>query len=81
MNDIVIHAENVSKHYRLGIINHGTLYRDLQSWWARFRNLPDPNASVSDYASDRQNKARLKNDIFTPWMMSPSRFPAAISLA
>ncbi|MDV4179944.1 ABC transporter ATP-binding protein [Rhizobium brockwellii] len=64
MNDIVIRAENVSKHYRLGIINHGTLYRDLQSWWARLRNLPDPNASVSDYASDRQNKARLKNDIF-----------------
>ncbi|MBY5445279.1 ABC transporter ATP-binding protein [Rhizobium leguminosarum] len=64
MNDIVIHAENVSKHYRLGIINHGTLYRDLQSWWARLRNLPDPNASVSDYASHRQNKARLKNDIF-----------------
>ncbi|MDV4153130.1 MULTISPECIES: ABC transporter ATP-binding protein [Rhizobium] len=64
MNDIVVRAENVSKHYRLGIINHGTLYRDLQSWWARRRNLPDPNVSMSDYASDRKNKARLDNDIF-----------------
>ncbi|MBY3331098.1 ABC transporter ATP-binding protein [Rhizobium laguerreae] len=64
MNEIVVRAENVSKHYRLGIINHGTLYRDLQSWWARRRNLPDPNVSMSDYASDRKNKARLNNDIF-----------------
>lgn len=64
MNDIVIRAEHVSKLYRLGVINHGTLYRDLQSWWAKWRNLPDPNISVSDYASDKRKQSRLKGDIF-----------------
>lgn len=64
MNDVVIRAEHVSKLYRLGVINHGTLYRDLQSWWARWRNLPDPNVSVSDYASDTRKQSRLKGDIF-----------------
>ncbi|MBB2685508.1 UNVERIFIED_ORG: lipopolysaccharide transport system ATP-binding protein [Rhizobium etli] len=64
MNDVVIRAEHVSKLYRLGVINHGTLYRDLQSWWAKWRNLPDPNVSVSDFTSDRGRQARLKGDIF-----------------
>jgi lipopolysaccharide transport system ATP-binding protein len=46
MSDVVISIEHVSKLYRLGLINHGTLYRDLQSWWARLRNLPDPNSPL-----------------------------------
>jgi lipopolysaccharide transport system ATP-binding protein len=44
----VIQVEHLSKEYRLGIINHGTLRRDLQSWWARTRGKPDPNALILD---------------------------------
>jgi lipopolysaccharide transport system ATP-binding protein len=46
VSDVVIHAEQITKHYRLGVINHGTLYRDIQSWWAKLRGKPDPNASL-----------------------------------
>ncbi|WSH02327.1 ABC transporter ATP-binding protein [Rhizobium ruizarguesonis] len=54
MNDIVISVENVSKLYRLGAINHGTLYRDLQSWWARLRGKADPNSPID---TPRSNSA------------------------
>lgn len=46
-NDIVIRVENLYKEYRLGTISHGTLYRDLQSWWARLRGKEDPNSIIS----------------------------------
>lgn len=62
--DIVIRAENISKQYRLGVINHGTLYRDLQSWWARHRGLPDPNRSISDISKMKEQGSRLKGDCF-----------------
>lgn len=60
--DIVIHAHNISKHYRLGVINHGTLYRDLQSWWAKIRGNPDPNAAVGGAWSHSQS--RVEGDLF-----------------
>ena len=63
-SDIVIQAENVSKQYRLGVINHGTLYRDLQSWWARWRRQPDPNSEVVDARSHRTSQARIVGDLF-----------------
>jgi lipopolysaccharide transport system ATP-binding protein len=60
--DIVIHAHNISKHYRLGVINHGTLYRDLQSWWAKVRGNPDPNATLGgDWSC---SKHRVEGDLF-----------------
>ncbi len=39
-----IQIDNLYKEYRLGVIGHGTLYRDLQSWWSKIRNKPDPNS-------------------------------------
>ena len=42
----VISIENLWKQYRLGVIGHGTLTHDLQSWWARVRGKEDPNAKV-----------------------------------
>jgi len=45
-SEIAIEIDRVSKEYRLGTIGHGTLYRDLQSWWAKVRGKPDPNALV-----------------------------------
>ena len=41
----VIKVENLSKRYRLGVINRDMLYKDQQSRWARFRGKEDPNAT------------------------------------
>lgn len=60
----VIRAEHISKQYRLGVINHGTLYRDIQSWWARWRRLPDPNAEIGDISTDLGERKRIKGDVF-----------------
>jgi lipopolysaccharide transport system ATP-binding protein len=59
--EVVIRSRNLSKHYRLGVINHGTLYRDLQSWWARIRGRPDPNAAMGDWG---HSPNRLQGDMF-----------------
>jgi lipopolysaccharide transport system ATP-binding protein len=42
----VIKVENLSKRYRLGVINRDMLYKDLQSSWAKFRGKEDPNAPI-----------------------------------
>jgi lipopolysaccharide transport system ATP-binding protein len=47
MSDTVITVEHLYKEYKLGIISHGTLTRDLQSWWARVRGKEDPNSLIS----------------------------------
>ncbi|MBP9009504.1 MAG: hypothetical protein KBG16_12775 [Methanospirillum sp.] len=46
MADVFIRVENVSKEYRLGVIGHGTLSKDLQSRWAQFWEKEDPNAKI-----------------------------------
>jgi len=46
MSKTVISVESISKEYRLGVINHGTLRREIESWWARRRGLPDPNLEI-----------------------------------
>lgn len=43
MSNLVIQAEGLTKEYQLGVINHGTLQNDFQSWWARLRGKEDPN--------------------------------------
>jgi len=57
MTDVVIRVENVSKEYRLGVIGHGTLSKDLQSRWARFRGTEDPNAKIDHATSGSKNRA------------------------
>jgi len=42
----VISVEHVTKKYDLGVIGSNTLGRDLNRWWARVRNQPDPDAKV-----------------------------------
>lgn len=44
---VVIKIENLWKQYRLGVIGHGTLQADLQSWWARKWGKEDPNAKIT----------------------------------
>lgn len=43
----VIKIENLWKEYLLGVIGHGTLTHDLQSWWARMRGKEDPNSKIA----------------------------------
>lgn len=47
MSNTVIKIENLYKEYKLGVISHGTLYRDLQSLFARVRGKEDPNSLIS----------------------------------
>lgn len=42
----VIKIEKLWKEYRLGVIGHGSLANDLQSWWAMVRGKEDPNSKV-----------------------------------
>ncbi|MDR1113612.1 MAG: ABC transporter ATP-binding protein, partial [Candidatus Margulisbacteria bacterium] len=58
MSDVVLKVENLYKEYRLGVISHGTLFRDLQSWWARARGKEDPNSLVTS----RQHNAQQEDD-------------------
>ena len=53
MSEVVIRVENLYKEYRLGTISHGTLYRDLQSWWANLRGKEDPNSLLSSSYSEK----------------------------
>jgi lipopolysaccharide transport system ATP-binding protein len=47
MSDIVISVESLWKQYRYGVLSHRALYKDLQSWWARYRGKEDPNSPIS----------------------------------
>lgn len=46
MSQIVLKVENVSKYYRLGQINSGMLYKDVQSFVAKKLGKEDPNAII-----------------------------------
>jgi lipopolysaccharide transport system ATP-binding protein len=48
---VVIRVEHLSKEYRLGSINHGTLRADLSSWWARVRGREDPNERLDEFGA------------------------------
>ena len=43
---LVAKIENLSKYYRLGVINNGTLWKDLQSHTARIFGWEDPNSRI-----------------------------------
>ncbi len=55
MSDVVIRVENLCKEYRLGTISHGTLYRDIQSGWAKLRGTEDPNARIGSVNREQLN--------------------------
>ncbi len=46
MSAVVLQIENLSKTYRLGKINSGTLRHDLESFWSRLRKKEDPNTPL-----------------------------------
>jgi len=61
----VIKIENLYKEYRLGVIGHGTLYRDLQSWWAKLKGKEDPNTLIgrSNYIRNKEEQILALDDI------------------
>jgi len=52
----VIKIENLWKEYRLGVIGHGTLTHDLQSWWARKRGKEDPNSQLTPVLAGQEKQ-------------------------
>ncbi|MBO4581945.1 MAG: ABC transporter ATP-binding protein [Bacteroidales bacterium] len=53
---IAIKIENVSKQYRLGVINTGTLSHDLNRWWTvNIRRKEDPYLKIGE-TNDRSTK-------------------------
>ena len=56
MSDTVIKVENLSKHYNLGTIGTGTLYRDIQSFWARLRGKEDPNTQIGTWDASQMDQ-------------------------
>jgi lipopolysaccharide transport system ATP-binding protein len=69
MSNTVIRVENLSKEYRLGTLNHGTLYRDLQSWWARKRGRDDPNSMIG-----ASNHSQSDNENASFWALKDVSF-------
>ncbi|GHT83597.1 hypothetical protein FACS1894137_05130 [Spirochaetia bacterium] len=58
MSSIAIQIKHVSKKYRLGVINNGTLFRDIQTWMALKRGREDPHSKIG------QNKYTNTKDFF-----------------
>lgn len=56
MSDIAIKFEEVSKHYRLGVVGTGTLSHDLNRWWHMVRGKEDPYLKIGE-VNDRSTKA------------------------
>lgn len=64
MGNVAIQVENLTKEYRLGVINHGTLRQDLQSWFARMRGQDDPNSLVTTTPSRHTVQSSSANGRF-----------------
>ena len=63
MSDIAIRAEHLSKMYRLGVINNGVLFRDIQTWLALKMGREDPQSKIGEnkYAGDKDHFWALKD--------------------
>lgn len=65
MNDIAIRIEHISKQYKLGVINTGTFFRDMQSLFARKMGKPDPHSKIgSEYYDGADSFWALKDVTF-----------------
>ena len=63
MNDTAIRVEHLSKMYRLGVINNGTLWKDIQTWMALKRGKEDPHSRIGEdkYSGDEDHFWALKD--------------------
>ncbi len=55
MSDIVLKAENISKMYRLGLVNSQSLSHDINRWWHKMRGKEDPYLKIGE-TNDRSKK-------------------------
>ncbi len=58
-----IQIEHLSKYYHLGVINNGSLYRDIQTWLALKRGKDDPHSRLTakDYEATPDGFWALKD--------------------
>jgi len=63
MSDTAIQIEHLSKMYRLGVINNGVLFRDIQTWIALKRGKEDPHSKIGEnkYSGDKDHFWALKD--------------------
>jgi lipopolysaccharide transport system ATP-binding protein len=66
MADIAVQVEHLSKMYRLGVINNGTLWQDLQTFFALKFGKEDPNSKIGEdkYSGDKDHFWALKDISF-----------------
>jgi len=66
MSDIAVRVEHLSKMYRLGIINNGALFKDIQTWIALKRGKEDPHSKIGEnkYSGDKDHFWALKDISF-----------------
>ena len=43
---LAVKIEHLSKYYRLGVINNGVLWKDIQSYFAKILGKEDPNGTI-----------------------------------
>src|SRR5690606_31359495 len=63
MGNIVLKAENISKHYRLGVIGSGSLKEDLQSLWKKAFTTIQNNPSNEPLNRDKKNDLWALKDV------------------
>jgi lipopolysaccharide transport system ATP-binding protein len=73
-NDVVISVENLWKQYRYGVLSHRALYKDLQSWWARFRGREDPNLPVGNPSPITYHQEPVSDDADHFWALRDINF-------
>jgi lipopolysaccharide transport system ATP-binding protein len=63
MPNTAIQIEHLSKMYRLGVINNGVLFRDIQTWIALKRGKEDPHSKIGEnkYSGDDDHFWALKD--------------------
>ncbi|GHV86424.1 ABC transporter ATP-binding protein [Spirochaetia bacterium] len=66
MSEIAIRVEHLSKKYHLGVINNGTLFRDIQTWFALKLGKEDPHSKIGE------NKYSINEDHF--WALKDISF-------
>jgi len=66
MSDIAVRVEHLSKMYRLGVINNGTLWQDIQTYFAIKFRKEDPHSKIGEdkYSGDKDHFWALKDISF-----------------
>jgi lipopolysaccharide transport system ATP-binding protein len=66
MPNTAIQIDHLSKMYRLGVINNGTFFRDIQTWMAIKSGKEDPHSKIGEnkYNGDKDHFWALKDISF-----------------